>query len=60
MCIYDLPNSNRTLDIGLKYLDKVFVEKNNYAKCVISQVFTQLKLINESNLSTATIKIIEA
>ena len=37
---------------------KIFVEKNNYPKWVIRKVFTQVKFINDSNLSPATIDTI--
>ena len=47
------------LDIELKYLEKVYVEKNIYLKWVIRQIFTQVKFINGSNLSPPTIKTIE-
>ena len=43
----------------LKHLENVFVEKNNYPKLVISQIFTQVKFINNSNLSPPTIETIE-
>ena len=35
------------------------MEKNNYSKWVIRQAFTQVKFINDSNLSPPTIKRIE-
>ena len=47
------------LDTELKYLEKIFVEKNNYPKWVTRQVFTQVKFINSSNLSPPTIETIE-
>ena len=47
------------LDTELKHLEKVFVEKNNYSKWVIRQVFTQVKFDNDSNLSPPTIEAIE-
>ena len=39
------------------YLEKIFVEKNNYPKWVIRQIFTKVKFINSSNLSPPTIEI---
>ena len=47
------------LDTELKYLEKIFVGKNNYTKWVIRQIFTQVKSINGSNLSPSTIETIE-
>ena len=47
-----------SLDSQRKHLEKAFVEKDNYPKWVITQVFTQVKLINDSNLSSPTIKTI--
>ena len=35
------------------------MEKNNYPKWVIRQIFTQVKFINDSNLSPPTIETIE-
>ena len=47
------------LDTELKYLEKIFVGKNNYPKWVIRQIFTQVKFINGSNLSPSTVETIE-
>ena len=46
-------------DTELRYLEKVFVEKNYYLKWVIRQIFTQVKFIDGSNLSAPTIETIE-
>ena len=53
-------STTELLDTELKHLEKVFAEKNNYPKWVIRQVFTKVKLINDSNLSPPTIETIEA
>ena len=47
------------LETELKYLGKVFVEKKNYPKWVIRQIFTQVKFITGSNLSLPTIETIQ-
>ena len=46
-------------DTELRYLEKVFVEKNYYLKWVIRQILTQVKFIDGSNLSAPTIETIE-
>ena len=46
-------------DTELKHLKKVFVEKNNYPKWLIRQIFTQVKFINDSNLSPPSIETIQ-
>ena len=51
-------STSELLDTELKYLEKVFMEKNNYLKCVIRQVFIQVEFINGSNLSPPTIETI--
>ena len=43
----------------LKHLKKVFTDKNNYPKWVIGHEFTQVKFINNSNLSPPTIETID-
>ena len=43
----------------LKHLKKVFTDKNNYPKWVIEHEFTQVKFINNSNLSPPTIETID-
>ena len=43
----------------LKHLKKVFTDKNNYPKWVIRHEFTQVKFINDSNLSPPTIETID-
>ena len=52
---YMIFSTTKLLHTELKYLEKVFVEKKNYPKWVIRQVFTQVKFINDSNLSPPTI-----
>ena len=52
-------STTELLDTEIKYLDKVFVEKNNYPKWVIREIFTHAKFINGSNLSPPTIEPIE-
>ena len=52
-------STTELLDTELKHLEKVLVEKNDYPKWVISQIFTQVKFINNSNLSPPTIETIE-
>ena len=52
-------STTELLDTEIKYLDKVFVEKNNYPKWVIREIFTHTKFINGSNLSPPTIEPIE-
>ena len=47
------------LETELKHLEAVFVEKNNYTKQVIRHVFTQVKFINDINLSSPTIETIK-
>ena len=44
------------MDTEHKYLEKVFLEKNNYLKWVNRQLLTQIKFINGSNLSSPTIE----
>ena len=44
-------------DTEMKHLEKGFVKENNYPKWVIGKVFTQVKIINDSNLSPPTIEI---
>ena len=56
---YMICSTTELLDTELKYLEKVFVKKNNYPKWVIRQIFTQVKFINVSNLSPPTIETIE-
>ena len=56
---YMICSAKDLLDTELKHLEKVFVEKNNYSKWVIRQVFTQVKFDNDSNLSPPTIEAIE-
>ena len=58
-CTYMICSITELLDTELKYLKKVFVEKTNYPKWVIRQIFTQVKFINDSNLSPPTIKTIQ-
>ena len=57
-CIYDLLNY-RIIGHERNHLEKVFVEKNNYPKWIIRQILTQVKLINDSDLSPPTIETIE-
>ena len=52
-------STTELLDTEVKYLEKAFVEKNNYRKWVIRQIFTQVKFINGSNVSLPTIQTIE-
>ena len=52
-------STTELLDFELKYLEKVFTEKNNYTKWVIRQVFTKVKFINDINLLPPTIETIE-
>ena len=56
---YMIWSTTELLDTELKYLEKVFVEKNNYLKWVIKHIFTQVKFINGSNSSPPTIETIE-
>ena len=56
---YIICSTAELLDTELKYLEKVFVEKNNYLKWVIRQIFTQVKFINDSNSSPLIIETIE-
>ena len=46
-------------DTEMKHLEKGFVKENNYPKWVIGKVFTQVKFINDRNLSPPTIETIE-
>ena len=43
----------------LKHLEEVFADKNNNRKWVIRHVSTQVKFINDINLSPPTIETIE-
>ena len=52
-------STTELLDTEVKYLEKAFVQKNNYRKWVIRQIFTQVKFINGSNVSLPTIQTIE-
>ena len=52
-------STTELLDTEVKYLEKAFVEKNNYRKWVIRQIFTQVKFINGSNVSLPSIQTIE-
>ena len=52
-------STTELLDTEVKYLEKAFVEKNNYRKWEIRQIFTQGKFINSSNVSLHTIQTIE-
>ena len=52
-------STTELLDTEVKYLEKAFVEKNNYRKWGIRQIFTQVKFINGSNVSLPTIQTIE-
>ena len=56
-------STTELLDTELKYLEKVFVEKNNYPKWVIRQItklpINKVNFINGSNLSPPTIETIE-
>ena len=47
---YMICSTTELLDTELKYL-QVFVEKNNYPKWVIKQIFAQVKFIISSNSS---------
>ena len=51
---YVICSITELLDTELKQLEQVFVEKNNYPKWVMRQIFTQVKFINDSNLSPPT------
>ena len=53
---YVMCSNRKLLDTELKYLEKVFMEKNNYPKWVIRQIFTQVKFVHGSNLSPPTIE----
>ena len=55
---YKIYSTTELLDTELKYLEKVFLEKNNYPKWVIRQIFTQVKFIYGSNLSPPIIETI--
>ena len=52
-------STTELLDTEVKYLEKAFVEKNNYRKWEIRQIFTQVKFINSNNVSLHTIQTIE-
>ena len=52
-------STTELLDTEINYLEKVFVEKNNYPKWVIKQIFTQVKFINGTSLSPPIIETIE-
>ena len=52
-------STTELLDTEVKYLEKAFVEKNNYPKWVIRHIFTQVKFINGSNVSLPSIQTIE-
>ena len=56
---YKIYSTTELLDTELKYLEKVFLEKNNYPKWVIRQIFTQVKFIYGSNLSPPIIETIK-
>ena len=47
------------MDTELKHLEKDFVEESSYSKWVIRHFFTQVKFINDSNLSPPTIETID-
>ena len=53
---YMICSTTELLDTEHKYLEKVFLEKNNYLKWVNRQLLTQIKFINGSNLSSPTIE----
>ena len=59
MHIYMIWSTIELLETELKYFEKVFVEKKNYPKWVIRQIFTQVKFINGSNLSLPTIETMQ-
>ena len=54
-----ISSTTELLATELKHLEKIFVKKNNYPKWVITQILTQSKFVNDSNLSPPTIKTIE-
>ena len=53
---YTICSTTELLNTEHKYLEKVFLEKNNYLKWVNRQLFTKIKFINGSNLSSPTIE----
>ena len=52
-------STTELLDTEIKYLEKVLVVKNNYPKWIIRQIFTQVKFINDSDLSPPVMETIE-
>ena len=52
-------STTELLNTEPRHLEKVFIEKNNYPKWEIRQVFTQVKFIYDSNLSPPAIETIE-
>ena len=51
-------STTELLDTELKDLEKVLMERNNYPKWVIRQIFTQVEFINGSNLLPASIETV--
>ena len=51
-------STTELLDTELKDLEKVLMERNNYPKWVIRQIFTQVDFINGSNLLPASIETV--
>ena len=56
---YMICSTTELLDTEIKYLEKVLVVKNNYPKWIIRQIFTQVKFINDSDLSPPAMETIE-
>ena len=56
---YMICSTTELLDTELKYLEKVFVEKNDCPKWLIRKIFTQVKFLNSSSSSPPTIETIE-